>query len=251
MFYFVKIFLPMMLINVCILDLKNGKCIIICLYVDDMLIFGTYNDIVFKTKLFIGSKFEMKDIGEASVILGVKIIRTEDSTLLSQEKYTEKLLKKLGYYDFKSVSTPYDANSKLKKNKGEFISQTQYAQIIGSLLHLMSFSRPDIAYTVGRLSRYTQCPSQDHWDALARLMKYLRATMDYVIEYNGIPVVLEGYNDANWISDSDEENPLVVMYLHLGVMQLLGDQPSKILLQDQQWNLSLLLSKWLVVKLSG
>ena len=59
----------------------------------------------------------------------------------------------------------------------------------------MSFSRPDIAYAVGRLSRYTQCPSQDHWDALARLMKYLRGTMDYAIEYSGFPVVLEGYND--------------------------------------------------------
>jgi len=97
----------------------------------------------------------MKDMGEASVILGVKITRKGDSILLSQEKYTEKLLKKFDYYDFNSVSTPYDANSKLKKNKGESISQTQYAQIIESLLCLMSFSRPDIAYAVGRLSRYT------------------------------------------------------------------------------------------------
>jgi len=71
----------------------------------------------------------MKDMGEASVILEVKIIRKGDSILLSQEKYTEKLLKKFGYYDFKSMSTPYGANSKLK-NKVESISQTQYAQII-------------------------------------------------------------------------------------------------------------------------
>ena len=68
----------------------------------------------------------------------------------------------------------------------------------------MSFSRPDIAYAVGRLIKYTQCPSHDHWDALARIKKYLRGTMDYVIEYSGFPAVLEGYNDANWISDSDE-----------------------------------------------
>ncbi|XP_068483448.1 uncharacterized protein [Phaseolus vulgaris] len=72
------------------------------------------------------------------------------------------------------------------------------------LLALTSIHKPDIAYAVGRLSRYTQCPSQDYWDALARLMKYLRGTMDYAIEYSVFPVVLEGYNDANWISDSDE-----------------------------------------------
>ena len=86
-------------------------------------------------------------MGEASVIIGVKIIRKGDIILLSQEKYTEKLPKKFSYYDFKSVSTPYDANSKLKKNRQESISQTQYAQIIGSLLHLMSFSRPCLLYT--------------------------------------------------------------------------------------------------------
>ena len=106
---------------------ENGECVIICLYVDDMLIFGTCNDILFKTKLFLGSKFEMKDMGEASVILGVKFIRKRDSISLSQEKYTEKLLKKFGYYDFKSMSTLHDTNSKLKKNIGESISQTQYA----------------------------------------------------------------------------------------------------------------------------
>jgi len=58
---------------------------IICLHVDDMLIFGTCIDIVSKTKLFLKSKFEMKDMGEASVILGVKAIRKGDSILLSQD----------------------------------------------------------------------------------------------------------------------------------------------------------------------
>jgi len=65
--------------------LENCECVIICLYVDDMLIFGTCIDIVPKTKLFLESKFEMKDMGEASVILGVKAIRKRDSILLSQE----------------------------------------------------------------------------------------------------------------------------------------------------------------------
>ena len=64
--------------------LENGECVIICLYVDDMLIFFTCIDIVSKTKLFIESKFEMKDMGEASVILRVKVIKKGDSILLSQ-----------------------------------------------------------------------------------------------------------------------------------------------------------------------
>jgi len=124
------------------------------------------------------------------------------------------------------VSTPYDANSKLMKNKGEAISQPQYAQIIGSLLHLMSFSRLDIAYAVGRLSRYTQYPNQKHRDALARLMRYLRGPMDYAIEYSGFAVVLEGYSDSNWISDSDETKFTSGYVFILGGGAIHGDQPS-------------------------
>jgi len=70
--------------------------------------------------LFLESKFEMTDMGEASVTLGLKVIRKGDSILLSQEQYTKKLLRKFDYYDFKSVSTPYDANSKLKQRRIHF-----------------------------------------------------------------------------------------------------------------------------------
>jgi len=144
--------------------------------VDDKLTFDTRIDIVFRTKLLLGSEIKMKEMGEANVSLGVRIIRKGDNILLSQEQYIEKL-RKFGYYDFKLVSTPNDANSKFMKNRGEFVSQPQYAQIIGSLLYLMSFSRLCIAYAVGRLSRYTQCLDQEHWDALALNI------VDYVIEW--------------------------------------------------------------------
>ena len=149
-------------IYICVCVCVNNDHVIICLYVDDMFIFGTCNDIFFKSKSFLTSKFDMKDMGETSVILGVKIIRKGDSILLSQEHYVEKLLRKYKYYDFKSVITPYDANYQLKKNRGEPIAQTQYAQIIRSLLHLMNFSRPDITYAICRLSRYTHSPNQNH-----------------------------------------------------------------------------------------
>ncbi|KAK6151926.1 hypothetical protein DH2020_014561 [Rehmannia glutinosa] len=184
--------------------LVDNECVIISLYVDDMLIFGSNLDLIYKTKEFLASNFDMKDMGEASVILGIKIIRKNNNIMLTQEHYVEKLLKKFGHFDVKPVSTPYDANTQLKKNLGDPVAQSEYAQIIGSLLHLMNFSRPDIAYVVCRLSRYTHNPNRDHWTALVRLMKYLRGTMNYGILYSGFPSVLEGFSDANWISDSDE-----------------------------------------------
>ena len=68
----------------------------------------------------------------------------------------------------------------------------------------MNSTMPDIAYAVGKLSRYTQNPSKDHWTAIDRLTRYLRGTIDYGLNYSSAPPVLEGYSDANWISGSDE-----------------------------------------------
>lgn len=184
--------------------LVNGDCVIICLYVDDMLIFGTSMSVVLETKSFLSSKFDMKDMGEAKVILGVKIIRNESGILLSQEHYVEKILKKFGHLEDDPLSTPYDSSVKLAKHNGEPVAQSEYAQIIGSLLHLINFTWPDIAYAVCRLSRYTHCPGSGHWEALVRVLRYLRGTMNFDILYSGFSAVLEGYSDANWVSDSDE-----------------------------------------------
>ena len=169
-----------------------------------MLIFGTSLSVVHNTKSFLASQFDMKDMGEAKIIVGVKITRMCDSIMLSQEHYVEKILKRFGRFDAKPVSTSYDANTHLMKNQGDPMSQAQYAQIIGSLMYLMNFSRLDIAYAVCRLSRYIHNPNNDHWSALARLMKYVRGTMNYGILYSRFPTMLEGYNDANWISGSNE-----------------------------------------------
>ena len=81
-----------------------------------MLIFRTTFDIVHKIKYFLKSKFDMKDMGEANVILGVKIIKNDNGIMLSQEHYVKKLLKKFGNFDVTTVRPPYDANTQLKKN---------------------------------------------------------------------------------------------------------------------------------------
>ena len=84
----------------------------------------------------------MKDIGEAKVIMCLKITRMGDSIMLSQEHYVEKILKRFEHFDAKPITTPYDVNTHLMKNRGDYVGQAEYAQIIGSLMHLMKFSRP-------------------------------------------------------------------------------------------------------------
>ena len=74
-------------------------------------------------------------------------------------------------------------------------------------MFLTNFTHPDIVYVVGRLSRYTHNPSIEHWDAISRLLRYLKGTFDYGLPYCGYPAILEGYCDVNWIFNSDEVKP--------------------------------------------
>ena len=80
-----------------------------------MLIFSTNLDVVHSTKRFLASQFDMKDMGEAKVILGLNITRMGDRIMLSQEHYVEKILKRFGHFNVKPMSTLYDVNTHLMK----------------------------------------------------------------------------------------------------------------------------------------
>nr|GEU66580.1 hypothetical protein [Tanacetum cinerariifolium] len=102
---------------------ESGKGVIICLYVNDMLIFGTYKVHVDMTKGFLSLKFSMKDMGEADVILGIRIKHESNGIAISQSHYIKKV-----------------------------VSQLEYSRVIGCLMYAMTCTRPDIAFAMGKLS---------------------------------------------------------------------------------------------------
>jgi hypothetical protein len=182
----------------------GGEGVILCLYVDDILIFGTNMKVIYDVKSFLSKSFDMKDLGEADVILKIKLNKNKSGITLSQSHYVEKILSQFGFIDGKSSPTPYDPSVILRKNKNEPTNQLKYSQIIGSLMYLASATRPDISFVVSKLSRFMSNLGIDHWYALERIMRYLCGTMSYKIHYSGHPAVLEGYSDANWISYVDD-----------------------------------------------
>ncbi|GKA76775.1 zinc finger, CCHC-type containing protein [Tanacetum coccineum] len=181
---------------------ESGKGVIICLYVDDMLIFGTDQVQVELTKEFLSSRFSMKDMREADVILCIRIKHESNEISISQSHYIEKVLKKSNYFDCTPVSTPMDTSEKLIPNNGQAVSQLEYSRVIGSLMYAMTYTRLDIVFVVGKLSRYTSNPGTQHWQAIQRVLKYLKKTMGYRLTYTGYPSVLKGYIDASWISNT-------------------------------------------------
>jgi hypothetical protein len=76
----------------------TSGCVIVCLYVDDMLIMDSNNDIIKATKRILNSKFDKKDLGVVDLILGIKITKTSDGLVLSQSHYIKKVLENFGRY---------------------------------------------------------------------------------------------------------------------------------------------------------
>ena len=132
------------------------RYVIVCLYVDDLLILGNNNAIIKSTKDMLSSRFDMKDLGVADVILGVKIIKTPQGYALSQSHYIAKLLERFKQYNITIAKSPVDMNQNWVKNTGDGIYQLEYSRILGSIMYVMNCTRPDIAYAISKLSRYYQ-----------------------------------------------------------------------------------------------
>ncbi|GKF32858.1 zinc finger, CCHC-type containing protein [Tanacetum coccineum] len=131
---------------------ETGKGVIICLYVDDMLIFGTDQVRVDLTQEFLSSRFSMKGMEEADVILVIRIKHESNRIAISQSHYIKKVLKKFNYFDCTLVRSLMDTSEKLMSNSGQVVSQLEYSRVISCPMYAMTCTRPDIAFVVGKLS---------------------------------------------------------------------------------------------------
>nr|KAJ0190715.1 hypothetical protein LSAT_V11C800406370 [Lactuca sativa] len=126
--------------------------VVICLYVDDMLIIGTHLEGILETKKYLSSNFKMKDLGEVDTILGIKVKRTGGQISLSQSHYIEKIMTKFQHLNIKEFNTPFDSSVKLKVNFGRAVAQLEYASVVGSMMYATHCTRPDIAFVVYTLA---------------------------------------------------------------------------------------------------
>ena len=134
---------------------KEHGYVIVCMYVDDMLIVGSDDKMITSTKNMLNSRFDMKDLGLADVMLDIKIKRTSYRLILSQSHYVDNILVKFDKDNSGITKTQVDVTLYSSKNKAESVYQVEYSRVIVNLMYLMSCTRPDIAYTVNKLSRYT------------------------------------------------------------------------------------------------
>ena len=143
----------------------KSEIVILLIYVDDIIITGDNSGSIEELVSNLNRTFALKDLGELNFFLGIQVNRKQNAILLSQTKYIQDLLAKTEMSDCKGIESPFSTTEKLKKNEGEkFHDPTLYRSVIGSLQYA-TLTRPELAYSVNKLSQYMSDPRQPHWIA--------------------------------------------------------------------------------------
>lgn len=190
----------------------NGEGVrIICIiawHVDDGLAGSNNRRFLDRTKAQIAERFGITDLGPVTKYLGVQFIRNRTSRELwmHQEEYIMYLLEEHGMTNCNPVSLPMDPSFPFGRTTDVFPFvddlQTEYRKLVGELLYLAMYTRPDIALAVMRLAQYNVCAEPKHYAAAKHVLRYLSGTMNTRTHYGGAGInsSLHGFSDSDWAS---------------------------------------------------
>ncbi|WVZ07203.1 hypothetical protein V8G54_020549 [Vigna mungo] len=195
------------------IKVSGSKFVILVLYVDDILLAANDIGMLHDAKKFLSNNFEMKDMNEASYVIGIEIFhdRSQGWLSLSQKGYINKVLKRLRMEKCSPGIVPIQKGDKFSqmqcpKNDLErkAMESIPYASVVGSLMYAQTCTRPDISFAVGMLGRYQSNLGMDHWKAAKKVLRYLQGTKEYMLTYrksDHLEVI--GYSDSDYVGCVD------------------------------------------------
>ncbi|GJV33294.1 putative ribonuclease H-like domain-containing protein [Tanacetum coccineum] len=182
--------------------LELGDILLVQVYLDD-IIFGSTKELCNAFEKLMHEKFQMSSMGELTFFLGLQVQQKKDGIFISQDKYVGEILKKFGFIEVKTASTPMETQKPLLKDEdGEEVDVHMYRSMIGSLMYLTS-SRPDIMFAVCACARYQVNPKVSHLHAVKRIFRYLKGQPKLGLWYpKDSPFDLVAYTDSDYAGAS-------------------------------------------------
>ncbi|KAA8899039.1 hypothetical protein TRICI_006407 [Trichomonascus ciferrii] len=180
----------------------GGKFVAVGLFVDDLLCIANNAKVLQDTKTQLKKRFKIKDLGSISKFLGVRIKQDPKSkaVTMDHEQYINGLLKEFDLTEAKTSPCPSWTGMNIDDcdNSPLLSDGSQYRSLVGKLLWV------DIAFEVSHLSRYLSCPRECHWTAAKHVLRYLKGSKSWAIQYSKQPAfTITGYSDADWASDKN------------------------------------------------
>ncbi|KAL8089981.1 hypothetical protein AgCh_039442 [Apium graveolens] len=162
--------------------------LIIPVYVDDLLITRTSKAVIKEFKAQMNQKFDMSDLGLLSHYLGIEVKQNRGHIELKQEAYVKKILEKASLAECNPDKHPMNPKEVITKAQGgKEVDVTFYKSLIGGLRYLVH-TRPDIAYSMGIISRFMEKITSMHLNAAKRVLRYVKGTLNYGL----------GVHDRQW-----------------------------------------------------
>jgi hypothetical protein len=153
------------------------------LYVDDIILTSSSMVLLHCTISALQQEFMMRDLGPLHHFLGITVERCLDGMFLHQRTYMLDIIKRAGMADCKSCTTPVDLQMKLATNYGPPVQDASQFQSIAGALHYLTFTRPDIAYTVQQICLHIHDPQEPHLVAMKCILCYLQGRHTTVFFY--------------------------------------------------------------------
>lgn len=194
--------------------------VILALYVDDCVLLSNITEQLENVKAMLCQEFEMTDQGDLQFCLGIQILRHQavETITLHQTKYLKEILKRFNLLDSRPVATPSAVGERVTTEQSpqtklelEDTSAVPYAEVVGCLIFLANWTRPDISYSISMVSQFLKQPGRAHWAAVKRIYRYLKGTLSYGLQYTASGnqrLELTSYADDDWAADADTRKSL-------------------------------------------
>lgn len=184
----------------------DEESLIVGVYVDDLLVTGTNVSLITSFKKQMSGKFDMSDMGKLSYYLGIEVKQGDDYIQLKQSGYARKVIERAGMVGCNPTKFPMDPKLQINKDEnGTPVDPTMLKSMVGGLRYLVH-TRPDVAYSVGIVSRYMERPTVLHLNAAKRILRYIQGTLEYGLVYSkdSSNNVLTGYSDSDLAGHVDD-----------------------------------------------
>lgn len=178
------------------------------IYVDGIIVTGSNTKFLEAFIKKLNAVFSLKDLGQLHYFLGIEVQRDAGGLYLKQSRYISDLLKKFNMEKSSPCSTPMVTGRQFTIEGEPMVEPTMYRQAIGALQYLTN-TRPDIAFSVNKLSQYMSSPTTEHWQGIKRIMRYLQGTTNYCLHIKpSTDLDINGFSDADWATSIDDRKSM-------------------------------------------
>ena len=173
-------------------------------YVDDIVITGTYPTLIVDFISKLDAQFALKDLGTLLYFLGLQVSISSYSIHLSQHKYIQDLLLRASLLDCSPASTPMSTTTSLSLYAGDpLLDPYTYQSIVGALEYC-TITRLDISFAVNKVCQYMHAPTNYHWLVVKRILRYIKGTIKHGINFQASSdLSLTCYSDTDCASSPE------------------------------------------------